>query len=308
MTDDGSEFGGSMRAVQLHEAGDPASLTLERIPIPTLSGGEVLVRVIAAAITKDELGWPEDRLPATPSWEVSGVVDATAPDVTGFAVGDGVYALTTSGAAADFVVVPVGILAPKPTVLGHAGSAAVPMAGLTSWQALIDQGELEEGQRVLILGATGGVGHITTQLARSRGATVVGTASSEDADRARGFGAHEVVDRNTALEDTVAPVDLIIDTVGGDAATRSVSVLRPGGRFVSVAEEPAAEVTDRFRATYFVVEPDGAQLVELAGLVDEGELRPEIDSRFPLSEARAAFERVQATGKRGKVVLDVGDE
>lgn len=296
-----------MRAVQLHAAGDPASLTLERIPIPTPDVGEVLVRVIAAAITKDELDWPEE-LPATPSWEVSGVVAATAPDVTTFAVGNGVYALTTSGAAADFVIVPASILAPKPTELGHAETAAVPMAGLTSWQALLDQGGLEGGQRVLILGATGGVGHVTTQLARHRGAIVVGTASTEDAERVRELGAHEVVGRDTPLEGTVAPVDLIIDTVGGDAATRSVSVLRPGGRFVSVAEEPVDIVADGFTATYFVVEPDGAQLVQLATLADDGALRPEIDSRFPLADARAAFERVQASGKRGKVVLDVGHE
>ncbi len=297
-----------MRAVQLHTVGDPASLTLDRIPIPTLAADEVLVRVIAAAITKDELDWPDDRLPATPSYEVSGVVAATAPDVGVLAVGDEVYGLTTAGAAADFVAVSSTILAPKPTSIGHAESAAVPMAGLTSWQALIDHGELAAGQRVLILGAAGGVGHATTQLARRRGAIVVGTSSSEDAGRLRELGAHEVVDRDTILEGTVAPVDLIIDTVGGEAAARSVSVVRPGGRFVSVAEEPAPEIADRVAATYFVVEPDASQLVELAALVDAGALRPEIDSRFPLTEARAAFERVQASGKRGKVVLDVGDE
>jgi NADPH:quinone reductase-like Zn-dependent oxidoreductase len=151
---------------------------------------------------------------------------------------------------------------------------AVPLAGLSAWQGLFDQGRLEAGERLLVHGASGGVGHFAVQLARARGA--------------------EVVD---------AEVDLVFDTVGGETLARSGSLLREGGRIVSVAEEPPAELAGQ--AVYFIVEPNRDQLVELARLADEGELRPAIDSVFPLAEARAAFERLEARGKRGKVVLSV---
>lgn len=293
------------RVVRLHAPGGPANLVVEEIEISRPAPGEVLVRVHAAAITRGELEWPVDRLPAIPSYELSGVVAATGPDDEALNVGDAVFALTPfdrDGAAADFTVVPAVCLAPKPLSLGHVESAALPMAGLTAWQGLFLHGALEEGQRVLIHGAAGGVGHIACQLARWRGAHVMATATGAGVEAAREFGAHEVIDRaGTRFEDVVGPVDLVFDTVGGDALVRSRSVLREGGRIVSVAEEPPEGV----QATYFVVEPDREQLVELARLVDEEAVRPAIDSVFPLANAVKAFERVMTPGKRGKVVLEV---
>jgi NADPH:quinone reductase-like Zn-dependent oxidoreductase len=230
-------------------------LNLEEIETPSPSPGEVLVRVRAAAITRGELEWPVDRLPATPSYELSGVVVDS---------GDEVYALTPfdrDGVAAEYALVPESVLAPKPAGLSHVEAAALPMGGLTAWQALFVHGRLARGERVLVTGAAGGVGHIAVQLARHAGA--------------------EVVERG--------PVDLVFDTRGGE--------LPVGERVVTIAEEMPG-------ATYFVVEPDREQLLELGALVDAGELRPEIDSVFPLTEARAAFERVATPGKRGKVVLE----
>jgi len=230
---------------------------LEEVGAPSPGADEVLVRVQAAAITRDELEWPGDRLPATPSYELSGVVVDS---------GEAVYALTPfdrDGVAAEYAVVPAQVLAPKPARLSHVEAAALPMGGLTAWQALFVHGRLVRGERVLVTGATGGVGHIAVQLARHAGA--------------------EVVENE--------PVDLVFDTRGGK--------LPAGERVVTIAEEIPG-------ATYFVVEPDREQLLELTALVDAGELRPEVDSVFPLAEARAAFERVAAHGKRGKVVLDVG--
>jgi NADPH:quinone reductase-like Zn-dependent oxidoreductase len=259
----------TMKAVRLHEGG---ALELEEIDVPALRPGEVLVRVHAAAITNGELGWPTDRLPAIPSYELSGVVVDVAADVSDFGPGDEVYALTPfdrDGVAAEYAVVPAAVLAPKPRTLDHVKSAAVPMTGLTAWQGLFERGVLEPGQRVQINGARGGVGHIAVQLARLRGAD--------------------------PLSDGPEP-DLVFDTIGGDVLAGS-----SGRRIVSVAEEQPG-------VTYFIVEPNRDQLVELARLVDDGELRPEIDSVFPLTEARAAFERVAARGKRGKVVLRVADE
>ena len=241
-----------MLAVRLHDDG----LKVEEIETPSPAPGEVLVRVHAAAITRDELEWPVGRLPATPSYELSGVVVDS---------GDEVYALTPfdrDGVAAEYAVVPADVLAPKPSRLSHVEAAALPMGGLAAWQALFVHGRLTRGERVLVTGASGGVGHIAVQLARHAGAAVVESG----------------------------PADLVFDTRGGEVPE--------GERVVTIAEEIPG-------AVYFVVEPDHEQLLELATLVDAGELRPEVDSVFPLSEAQAAFERLAGRGKRGKVVLEV---
>jgi NADPH:quinone reductase-like Zn-dependent oxidoreductase len=232
-------------------------LKVEEIETPSPGPGDVLVRVHAAAITRDELDWPVDRLPAIPSYELSGVVVDS---------GDEVYALTPfdrDGVAAEYAVVPADVLAPKPASLSHVEAAALPMGGLTAWQALFVHGRLAQGERVLVTGAAGGVGHIAVQLARQAGAEVVESG----------------------------PADLVFDTRGGEVPT--------GERVVTIAEEIPG-------ATYFIVEPDQEQLLELSRLVDAGELRAEVDSVFPLTEAKAAFERVASRGKRGKVVLEAG--
>ena len=299
-----------MWAIRLHEAGGPEALVFERIRTPGPGAGEALVRVHAAAITPDELTWPTDRLPATPSYELSGEVAVLGPEVDELAVRDEVWALADfdrDGAAAEYVVVRAALLAPKPRTLGHVESAAIPLSALSAWQGLFDHGGLEEGQRVLIHGAAGGVGHLATQLARRRGAHVVGSTSASGIERARDFGVHEVFDAtDVRFEDTLEPVDLVFDTVGGPLLERSLAVIRPGGRLVSVAEEPPQAGEElKVETAYFVVEPHREQLVQLADIVDAGELRPAIDSVFPLTDARAAFERSLASGKRGKVVLRV---
>ena len=241
-----------MRAVRLH----PDGLRVEDADEPVPREGEVLVRVHAAGITRDELEWAVDRLPAVPSYELSGVIVDT---------GEKVFALTPfdrDGVAAEYASVPSTVLAPKPASLTHVEAAALPMGGLSAWQGLFVHGHLQTGERVLVTGASGGVGHLALQLARQAGA--------------------EVVDEGQA--------DLVFDTVGGD--------LPEGDRVVTIAAETPG-------ATYFVVEPDHEQLVELARLADAGELVPAIDSTFPLESAQEAFERVAAHGKSGKVVLDV---
>ena len=313
MTDNeasGTAIGPTMRAVRLSSGGGPEALVLEEIAVPDLSAGEALVRVHAAALTKDELEWPEDRLPAIPSYEVSGAVAAVATDVEAVSAGDAVYALTDfgrDGAAADYVAVAVELLAPKPRTLDDVQSAAIPLPGLSAWQGLFDHGGLEAGQRVLVTGAAGGVGHIATQLARHRGAHVIGTASPGSREAARGFGAHEVIDGSDL--GSLEPVDLVFDTVGGATLEGAPAVIRPGGRLVSVAEEtPRIPPEAKIETSYFVVEPNREQLVELTRLAESGDLVPAIDSVFPLADARSAFERTQASGKRGKVVLRVSED
>jgi NADPH:quinone reductase-like Zn-dependent oxidoreductase len=275
------ELRGGMKALRLHPPGGIENLAVEEMAVPSPGEGEALVRVHAAGITRDELDWPVGRLPAIPSYELSGVVEQLGDGVAGLSEGDAVFALTSfarDGVAAELAVASASVLAPKPEALEHVASAALPMGGLTAWQGLFDHGGLDSGQRVLVLGATGGVGHLAVQLARARGADVV--------------------------EQSGEPVDLVFDTAGGEPLRHAPVLLRPGGRLVSVAEEPPPSDS----ASYFVVEPNRDQLVELARLADDGALIPAIDSVFPLADARAAFEHVMTRGKRGKVVLRVVDD
>jgi NADPH:quinone reductase-like Zn-dependent oxidoreductase len=297
-----------MRAIRLTAAGGPEQLSLDDLLVSQPGGADALVRVHAAAITRGELAWPVDRLPATPSYEASGVVEAVGPDATGVAAGDAIYALTgfeRDGAAADFALVASSVLARKPASLDHVASAAIPMGGLTAWQALFDHGGLAAGERVLIHGAGGGVGHLAVQIAKWRGAHVIAPVAATDVERVAALGADEAFDREaTPFAEATEPVDLVFDTVGGDRLARSPAVLREGGRIVTVAEEPPAGV----EADYFVVEPNREQLVELAELADAGLLKPAVGAVFALEDARAAFERVEAPGSAGgKVVLEVGE-
>ncbi len=286
-----------MRAIRLHAATGIDGLTLDTVELPEAKPGEVLVRVHAAALTRDELDWPTDRLPAIPSYELSGVVEAT---------GGAVYGLTgfdRDGAAADYIAVPEGRLARKPDSLSHIEAAALPLAGLSAWQGLFTQGALEPGERVLILGAAGGVGHLATQLAIWRGAHVIGAAAGAGVASVEALGAHEAIEATPAALDTLDPVDLVFDTSGGELLAYSAAVLRHGGRLVSVAEEPPAAPGREIRTSYFVVEPDREQLEQLAQLAAEGAVRPAIDSTFALEQGMEAFRRLAERGKHGKVVL-----
>jgi NADPH:quinone reductase-like Zn-dependent oxidoreductase len=297
-----------MRAICLHPPGGIEGLRVDEIGVPTPAADEVLVRVYAAALTRDELDWPTDRLPAIPSYEFSGVVVGLGEGVDSLADGDEVYALTgfdRDGAAAEFTTVPAQFVTGKPRTLTHVESAALPLAGLSAWQGLFDHGKLEAGQRVLIHGASGGVGHLATQLALWKGAHVIGTATGDGVAATRALGAHETIDRATQSFEDVDPVDLVFDTVGGDVLLRSPAVIRDGGRLVSVAEQPPPDPDRGIATSYFVVEPNRGQLEELARLADDGAIRPAIDSTYPLGQAREAFERLAGRGKRGKVVLDL---
>ncbi|MCP2339273.1 NADP-dependent oxidoreductase [Actinomadura rupiterrae] len=297
-----------MHAVLAQQSGQ--SFSYASVPRPVPGPGEVLVGVRAAAITRDELTWPQ-KWPAVPSFEISGVVAEAGADAAGFAPGDQVYALLDfngSGGAADYVPVPAARLAVKPTSVDHVAAASLPLAALTAWQALTDHAHLKTGQRVLVHGGAGGVGNYGVQLAAALGAEVVATASSNDADYVRSLGASLVLDYRTAWEAHVEPVDVVLDTVGGPVLDRSWQVIRGGGILVAVATPPpdGAAEAHGVRGDYFIVTPDQAQLTELARLVDAGTLRPQVGLTFPFSEAAAAFEALTSAHPRGKVVLTNG--
>jgi NADPH:quinone reductase-like Zn-dependent oxidoreductase len=260
-----------VRAVRVHAPGGIEDLRLDDIELPEPGEDEALIRVHAAAITRDELDWVSDRLPAIPSYELSGVLQEGAD---GMPAGQEVFALAPfdrDGVAADYAVVPVEVLAAKPRSLNHTQAAALPMPGLSAWQALMIHGHLQPGWRVAITGVRGGVGHLAAQLVHSKDAVLV------DA------GQH---------------CDLLFDTVGGDALAQGA---QHAGRIVTIAAEAPG-------AHYFVVEPNRDQLDEVARLADTGYLVPQIDSTYPLHEAQAAFTRTTTRGKHGKVVFDVNAE
>ena len=257
--------------------------------------------------------WPVDRLPATPSYEVSGVVEAVGPDALGVAVGDKVYALTEfdrDGAAADFVLVTSGVLAPKPASLDDIASAAIPMGGLTAWQALFDHGGLAAGERVLIHGAGGGVGHLAVQIAKSRGAHVIAPVAAADVDRVaalgRRRGASTAARRRTTRPS--ANVDLVFDTAGGDTARPLARGASPGAAGSSPSRPPRKVRTTRGRRGRPTSSSSRSreQLVELARLADAGSLTPSVGDVVPLEDVSAAFERLEKPGGAGgKVVLKV---
>jgi NADPH:quinone reductase-like Zn-dependent oxidoreductase len=291
-----------MRVVRLRAPGGPEQLAVEEVDRPRPGPGEALVRVHAAAITRDELKWLVDRLPAIPSYELSGVVAETGQGADGVTAGDEVFALTPfdrDGAAADYTAVSADLLVVRPRTLSHAESAAIPLPALTAWQGLFDHGRLRSGERVLIHGGAGAVGAFAVQLARRRGACVIATASTASLEAVRDLGAHEAVDAATRFEDAARAVDLDFDTVGGERLRRSAAVMAAGARLVSVAEEPPDG------GEHFIVEPNQDELASIARLVDGGALRPSPVEIFPLASARVAFARSLEPGRRVKVVLAV---
>ena len=275
----------------------------------------------AAGVTPTELTWSEsyqtpdghERLPTIPGHDVSGVVEALGPGVSDVSPGDAVYGLVAfprDGSAAEYVAVRAGDLAPKPRTLDHVHAAAVPLSALTAWQALFIHAGLSEGQRVLIHGAAGGVGAFAVQLAHWRGARVSATASARHHEFLRQLGVESVIDyRTTRFEEVLRDVDVVLDTIGGDTLERSWCVLRRGGTLVSVAAPPPPEPARDAgtRGIFFVVEPSRAQLVEIARLIDAGQIRPVLDAVLPLARAREAFERGLAGHVRGKIVLRVNE-
>lgn len=304
-----------MTALRAHRRGGPEQLVVERAPVPAPAAGEVLVAVHAAAITFDELTWEEtwtrdgvSRTPVIPSHEVSGVVSEAASGVVDFAPGDEVYGLIgfdRDGAAAEFVCVPAADLAAKPSTTSHVVTAALPLAGLTAWQALVDHAGVRAGDAVLVHGGAGGVGALTVQLAAMLGARVTATVRSDAGELVRGYGAVRVIDvRTESFDDGV--YDVVIDTVGGETLGRSFPVLRRGGRLVTLSAPPPAGKADEYgvTATFFIVVPNRDQLVELAALVDSGRLRVEIAETFPLENGREAFESGRRPVRRaGKTVI-----
>jgi NADPH:quinone reductase-like Zn-dependent oxidoreductase len=285
----------------------------ENAPDPQPAIGDALVQVRAASFTPTELTWPlwtdrggHQRTSLIPAHEGSGVVVALGYGTAGVSVGDEVFGLIDGyrdGWAAEYVAIEARSLAPKPTTVDFVEAAALPQAGLTSWQALFDHGHLESGQTVLIHGAAGGVGSTGVELAHWAGAHAIGTGRSGARQRVLELGADDFVDVERAgWETTVGPVDLVYDIIGGDVLARSAAIVKPGGAVVSIMAPPQTH-RDDIRTVHFVRDPSGAELREIARLVDQGVLRPQVSAVYPLADARKAFMAKSTEHIPGKVVL-----
>jgi len=308
-------MGTSMHAVHLQARGGAEALVYEEAPLPRPGAGELLVRVRAAAITPSELSWKPTwttragdarPLPIVPGHEFSGEVQAVGPGVTDLAAGDGVFGMNDwfgDGAQAQFCVASAADVAAKPRSVDHVLAAVVPISALTAYQGLIVRARLAAGERVLIHGAAGGVGLFAVQLAHRCGAHVIGTASSHNLDFVRHLGADQVIDHRAArFENSARDVDVVFDTVGGETLARSWSLLRAGGRMVTIAASAEQTGEPRVRDAFFIVEPSRAQLATLASWIDGDELQPVVGAVFPIARARDAYRHKPL---RGKVVLTV---
>ena len=311
-----------MKAVVLHEYGPPEVLAIEEVakpePIPT----EVQVRVHAAGVNPVDfktragkgvsaiLGEPPVRL----GWDVAGVVSEAPSGVTRFKVGEEVFGMPwfprQAGAYAEYVTAPARHFAAKPHALSLEEAAALPLAGLTAWQIVVETIQLEAGADILIHGAAGGVGHLAVQIAKARGANVIATARIEQADWLRELGVEQTIDyRSERFEDLVGDLDAAIDFTGVNGE-RSLPVLRPGGILVSVPSGVSPQLLDLAarsdrRATGFLVEPDPVGLAGLSHLVENGQLQVEVDRVFDLEQVAEAHRLAEAGHAGGKIVLRV---
>ena len=304
-----------MKAIRTHEPTGISGLVFEDAPDPKPMFCEVLVKVAACGITHNELDWPiwtcragHQRTSVIPGHEVSGVVAALGFGTAGIAVGDEVFGLTDQlrdGAAAEYVAVEARNVAPKPQTVDHVHAAALPRAGLTAWQALFDHGKLAKGQTVVIHGAGGAVGSMAVQLARWAGAEVIGTGRSHSRPLVMDLGADRYIALDAErLEDVAGRADLVFDTIGGEVLARSPALLKPAGTLVTVkADSPLPATRDDIRTLVFIQESSRAQLAELARLVDEGHLRPEVGAVYPLARAAEAYSAKAAGGIPGRIVL-----
>jgi NADPH:quinone reductase-like Zn-dependent oxidoreductase len=306
-----------MKAAQILRFGPPGVIMIDDLPRPEPAAGQLLVHVKAAGVGNWDALVREGKIPNEPlplilGYELSGIVEAIGPGVSGFTHGEEVYGTTTeqlTGAYAEYSVPSAKMMAPKPKSLNFIEAASAPVVTDTAWQMLFDYGQVTDGQTVLIHGAAGNVGGYAVQLASQAGLHVVATAAAGDRDYVRSLGAETVMEyRTEKFEDSLTGVDVVLDTVGGDTQQRSLRVLKPGGILVSVVSPVPEAAQKRYgvRAAYFYVDVTTARLNKITERFDSGRLVAHVGTVLPLEEVRIAHEMLRgAPHKRGKIVLSI---
>jgi len=318
----------TMRAIVFDATGGPEVLHVAEVDRPVCVGAEFLVKVVAAGVnpidakTRSGAGAAAaiTRYPVILGNDFSGIVVQSPYHAHPIKVGDEVYGMTMvprfDGTYAEYISIPATAIATKPRALSHVEAAAVPLAAMTAWGAVVDVAKAHEGQRILIHAGSGGVGHFAVQFATYFGAYVITTGSTRNSGWLRSLGAREVIDYSTTrFEDVVSDVDVVIDLIGNvldDTGTRSLGVLKPGGLLVNVpsgswptlAEDAAAAGV---RATGYKVPADGATLAVISRLLESGDVRVYVDQVFEFEGAVAAHEALETGHTRGKIVITVSE-
>ena len=308
-----------MKAGRIHRFGGPEVLVIEDVPRPEPKAGEVLVQLLGTSVNPVDYKTREgkfppisaDKLPVTLGRDIAGMVVACGPDVGDVAIADSVYGMPQldHGSYAEFAILRAVDLATSPATLPVVEAAAVPLAALTAWQGLFRHAGLAAGQRVLIHGAAGGVGHFAVQFAKVHGATVFATGSAADLDFVRGLGAETAIDyKDGRFEDEARDIDVVLDLIGGSTQERSWAVIKPGGILVSTVAEPdrARESAAKARpGKRYMTVSSGADLGEIARLIDAGDVRVYIAKIFDFADLVAAQTMLQAGGVRGKIAVKI---
>lgn len=304
-----------MQAVQVHGYGGADTLMLEEVERPQPQAGEVLVRILSAAVIpldwKIRNGWLNNVFPITfpyiPGTAVSGIVESVGEGVRAFQAGHRVFG-SVKGAYAEYGIAAVQELVAMPDAISFEDAATIRAGADTAWKALFTEGELEAGQKVLIHAAAGGVGQFAVQLAKRKGAIVIATASKGNLEFIKSLGADEVIDyTNTPFEEVAKDVDLVVDSVGGDTEARSWAVLKKGGILVSLTQAPSQEKAAEFGVTakFNTKFPTYENLQEIAQLIADGSINAKIDHIYPLGEIRAAHKQSEGRHGRGRILLQI---
>ena len=308
----------TMKAVRIHKFGGPDVLQFEDVPRPEPGTHQVLIRVHAAGVNPADWKIREGNfgkipLPSIMGIDFSGEIEALGPDVTEFRVGEMVLGSVAdeSGSYAQYALAPVAHIVEKPKAIDHVHAAGMPVPSMTAWQVLFDHANLAPGQKILIHAAAGGVGSLAVQFAKWKGAHVIGTASGGNAALVRGFGADEFIDyRTTRFDDVVRDVDVVFDTIGGETQERSWKVLKKGGVLVSIVQPPSQQSATANGVRGIFVRQDATrndELTQIAKLVANGQIKVNVETILPLSEARKAQELSQSGHAPGTIVLTVAD-
>jgi NADPH:quinone reductase-like Zn-dependent oxidoreductase len=308
-----------MQAIVMANYGGAEVLQYKEVAVPSIAADELLVRVHSAGVSPFDIhvreGWYKKdyySLPIILGWELSGIVVATGKNVTQFKTGDAVFSYPNAshagGSYAEYNVIKADEAALKPASITHHQAAAASMNAITAWQALFDVAQISAGQRVLIQAAAGGVGHVAVQLAKWKGAYVIGTASARNAAFLAEIGVDEYVDyTKTPIEKAVKPVDVVIDAIGGESLQQSFQVVKKGGTVVTMIDFEGIKAASDYGVhgkTVFAV-PNFQQLPEIAKLLDQGIIKPHVADAFPLVEAAKAHQSIESGHTRGKVVLEL---
>ncbi|MHC5933095.1 NADP-dependent oxidoreductase [Nostoc sp.] len=305
-----------MKAIVIKAYGNDDVLNYADVERPKAKADEVLVKVHVAGVNpvdwKIRNGLGERlglKLPIVLGGEIAGTIERIGDDVSGFKEGDAVYGIIRSGGFAEYAIAKMGDIAAKPRSLDFENTAAIPLGALTAWQALFDLAQLSSGQRILITGASGGVGSLAVQLAKAKGAYVIGTASGRNEDFVRNLGADEFVDYTKQnFEAVVKDVDVVFDAVGGDTFEKAFKTLKKGGFLVTSVAFPSEEKAQEFgvKAARVQCKPNVDQLAAISALVDEGTLKAHVATVLPLVEVKKAFQLSESGRTRGKIVLQIG--